>query len=185
MGALADQPLLLLLAAHHIQAQGTMAFCGKSLWPCQPATQPAPLTTLPPPPPAPPACLCLLQVGGSIIFIVCHWYRRWTGRDTDKAVRSSPSGAALPRGAAAAAGGVPGPNGSSKSFYSSETGGSEVEIAIQPGSARFAGGQTFVPPQSGEQGRGAVLVGAGVLCWWERAGITGYPFFHSSAHGSC
>jgi hypothetical protein len=41
--------------------------------------------------------------------------------------------------------------GSAKSFYSSEAGGSEVEIAIQPGSARFAGSQTFVPPHSGEQ----------------------------------
>ena len=112
-----------------------------------------------------PACSGCLQVGGSIIFIVCHWFRRWTGRDTDKAVRRSPSGTALPRagGAAGGLGGPPGgPMGSAKSFYSSEAGGSEVEIAIQPGSARFAGGQTFVPPHSGEQaGRGGWQEGEG------------------------
>jgi hypothetical protein len=37
------------------------------------------------------------------------------------------------------------PLGSVKSYYSSDPTGSEVEIAIQPGSARYAGGQMHVP----------------------------------------
>ena len=45
--------------------------------------------------------------------------------------------------------------GSVKSFYSSDPTGSEVEIAIQPGSARYAGGQMHVP-QSGERAGGWV-----------------------------
>jgi hypothetical protein len=83
------------------------------------------------------------QVGGSIIFIFAYWLRRWTGRDKRADERAA--------AAAAAAAGVGGghPLGSVKSYYSSDPTGSEVEIAIQPGSARYAGGQMHVP-QSGE-----------------------------------
>lgn len=52
------------------------------------------------------------------------------------------------------------------SYYSSEPTGSELEIAIQPGSARYVGGQMHVGglPQSGEhapRGGGCCLGQAG------------------------
>lgn len=48
------------------------------------------------------------------------------------------------------------------SYYSSEPTGSELEIAIQPGSARYVGGQMHVGglPQSGEWAPGACGCGA-------------------------
>lgn len=87
-----------------------------------------------------------------------YWWRRWTGRD-----RGEPKGAAAGAGLARSASGgavgaVGGMGGSVKSFYSSDPTGSEVEIAIQPGSARYAGGQMMMP-QSGAHCR------AGWLPW--------------------
>lgn len=84
-----------------------------------------------------------LQVGGSVVFIVCYWCRRWTGRDKSADKRAAVQHAAASEAAAAAQ------LGSIKSYYSSDPTGSELEIAIQPGSARFTGGQMHVP-QSGE-----------------------------------
>lgn len=107
-------------------------------------------------------------MGGSIVFIIMYWVRRWTGRDRGAKIGKgenepagglarSPSGNPLP----------PGPlghgMGSVKSFYSSDPTGSEVEIAIQPGSARYAGGQMMMP-QSGA--RPGVLGGGGWVGWW-------------------
>jgi len=65
---------------------------------------------------------------------------------------------ALARAAMGPGGGMP-MMGSVKSFYSSDPTGSEVEIAIQPGSARFAGGQMVMPP-----------TGDGELGGWKHTG---------------
>lgn len=96
--------------------------------------------------------IVLFQVGGSIIFIVAYWARRWTGRDrkdgSGSTMQRAPSGSThggMPMGAS----GMP-MMGSVKSFYSSDPTGSEVEIAIQPGSARYAGGQMVMPPVGDE-----------------------------------
>lgn len=102
------------------------------------------------------------QVGGSIIFIVAYWARLWTGRDhkdgSGSTLQRAPSGSThggMPMGAS----GMP-MMGSVKSFYSSDPTGSEVEIAIQPGSARYAGGQMVMPPVGdGEFGVAAGLQG--------------------------
>lgn len=86
--------------------------------------------------------LCFIvffQVGGSVVFIVCYWCRRWTGRDKSADKRAAVQHAAASEAAAAAQ------LGSIKSYYSSDPTGSELEIAIQPGSARFTGGQMHVP----------------------------------------
>lgn len=93
-------------------------------------------------------------MGGSVIFIVAYWARRWTGRDrkdgSGGALQRAPSGSTHGGMAMGAAAGMP--MGSVKSFYSSDPTGSEVEIAIQPGSARYAGGQMVMPPGDGERG---------------------------------
>lgn len=102
------------------------------------------------------------QVGGSIIFIMAYWARLWTGRDhkdgSGSTLQRAPSGSThggMPMGAS----GMP-MMGSVKSFYSSDPTGSEVEIAIQPGSARYAGGQMVMPPVGdGEFGVAAGLQG--------------------------
>ena len=90
-----------------------------------------------------------------------YWIRRWTGRD--RGPKGGAPGAGLARSPSGnpVGGGVGGAGGSVKSFYSSDPTGSEVEIAIQPGSARYAGGQMMMP-QSGA--RGARVGGDG--CWW-------------------
>ncbi|PRW61415.1 chitin synthase 1 [Chlorella sorokiniana] len=97
--------------------------------------------------------IVLFQVGGSVIFIVAYWVRRWTGRDrkdgSGGALQRAPSGSTHGGMAMGAAAGMP-MMGSVKSFYSSDPTGSEVEIAIQPGSARYAGGQMVMPPAGDE-----------------------------------
>ena len=109
-----------------------------------------------------PCFLCnVAQVGGSIIFIVAYWARRWTGRDrkdgSGGALQRAPSGSTHGGMAMGGAGAMP-MMGSVKSFYSSDPTGSEVEIAIQPGSARYAGGQMVMPPV----GDGELRVAAGL-----------------------
>lgn len=86
------------------------------------------------------------------MFIVLYWIRRFTGRDRGN---KQP----LSRSASGAAGAQP--VGSVKSFYSSDPTGSEVEIAIQPGSARFAGGQMMMPQSGARRGQGLAGHGAG------------------------
>ncbi len=101
-------------------------------------------------------------MGGSVIFIVAYWARRWTGRDrkdgSGGALQRAPSGSTHGGMAMGPGGGMP-MMGSVKSFYSSDPTGSEVEIAIQPGSARFAGGQMVMPP-----------TGDGELGGWKHTG---------------
>ena len=91
-------------------------------------------------------------MGGSVVFILGHYWRRLTGRFGGRnKMRRTPI---TPAGGDGAMGPMPGGGGhvgSVKSFYSSDPPGSELEIAIQPGSARFAGGQMHVPPHSEQQ----------------------------------
>lgn len=85
-------------------------------------------------------------MGGSVVFILMYWWRRFSGRDWGRAKRGDAAGG-LARSPSGTGGG--GGLGSVKSFYSSDPTGSEVEIAIQPGSARYAGGQMVLPNSEG------------------------------------
>ena len=90
------------------------------------ADYPGPLIPLNPPhthpPPTPP---CPHQVGGSILFILGHFWRRLSGMAFGSA--SMRRETYTPR------------------YPATEATTSEFEIAIQPGSARFAAGHTLPP----------------------------------------